>query len=203
MIVSQEKSIVCACRDNSIKIISKNNIFNYPIPEIAQEQKNKNKTTDENYIKALCLSSGEKHLITGDRWCFVRVWDFKNIKLPLFESKNHLDSISCLILNPNCSSEVISGSYDHNIIIWDYEENKIKSTLKKHHDWVMSLETSKDHNDFLFSGGADKMINIWNINTYDLIFQLEGHTNFVSSLKKISSDILLSGGYDLSIKFGV
>ena len=43
MITSQENSnIICACRDNSIKIICQNNIFNYPMPEMTQEQKNKN-----------------------------------------------------------------------------------------------------------------------------------------------------------------
>ena len=53
-------------------------------------------------------------------------------------------------------------------------------------------------NIFLTSSN-DSMIKIWSISTLTCVANLEGHSNYVTSLCKMSDDIFISGSNDNTI----
>ena len=69
----------------------------------------------------------------------------------------HTDTVWKLIVNRN--GQLISGSYDKSIKVWNTEDGTIFKTLNGHSDHVTSLALLKDGS--LVSGSWDGTIKIW------------------------------------------
>jgi WD40 repeat protein len=46
---------------------------------------------------------------------------------------------------------------------------------------------------FMASGGQDRRVIIWDLFTYSIKYNLTGHTNWVTCIKRLSSNLLASG----------
>lgn len=109
-----------------------------------------------------------------------------------------------------------SGGDDGTIQIWDTATGKHEQALARHTDPVLSLmfspvcppdrlcqrEASPERNGrTLYSGGADKTINVWDLETGDCTATLAGHQSWVWSLQyDPESAILVSAGQDETIR---
>ena len=57
------------------------------------------------------------------------------------------------------NENLLSGSDDSNIKVWDIKNSKLLSTMKNAHSMGVSALMITD--DYIISGGKDKKINIW------------------------------------------
>ncbi|MEB3218903.1 MAG: WD40 repeat domain-containing protein [Nostocales cyanobacterium 94392] len=115
----------------------------------------------------------------------------------------HTDRVRTLAFSPD-GKKLVSGSNDHQIILWDVENYKSIKKLDKdkggHKHRVLSLAFSPDNN-LIASSSRDKTILLWDYNKEDSPIKLGEHDNQVHSIT-FSPDghYLISGGFDNKLK---
>eukprot|EP00732_Lithocolla_globosa_P002112 Lithocolla_globosa_v1_NODE_1284_length_2700_cov_39.953119.p1 type:complete len:607 gc:universal NODE_1284_length_2700_cov_39.953119:1848-28(-) len=101
-------------------------------------------------------------LITAHEDKYLRFFDAQSGKCTQ-SMVAHLDSVSCLTINPNGLS-VISGGHDSSIRVWDVKTyacwQEFSSHRKKYDEAVQSLAFHKSGS-FLASGGADATVKVY------------------------------------------
>jgi WD40 repeat protein len=130
---------------------------------------------------------------------------FESNDKSIITSKNlsgHTGSIVCLTLHT--FYQVISGSVDSTIKVWNLLNQKCEMTLNGHKNWVTCLKPIDEYNDddnqsLLASGSADKSIKIWSLSSGTCLHTLNGHSDFIECLDHFSS-FLLSASVDKTIK---
>ncbi len=75
--------------------------------------------------------------------------------------ENHTDGIKSMSKNPKLINEVVSGSFDGQIILWDLSKRIPIFDIKSKHDMIKGVVFSNTGNEFL-SVGDDNRINLWN-----------------------------------------
>jgi eukaryotic-like serine/threonine-protein kinase len=110
----------------------------------------------------------------------------------------HSDAVWAIAVSP--LGEIVSGSFDKTIKVWNPQTGKLLRTLSGHSDAVRAIAISQDGS-LLASGSSDKTIKIWNLQTGKLLRTLSGHRGAIWSVS-ISPDgkTLVSGAYDGAIK---
>ena len=73
--------------------------------------------------------------------------------------EEHSSVVNSIAYSPD-GTKIISGSYDHNIKIWDANTGQCLQTLEGYSDWVNSVAFSPDGTKII-SGSTDKTIKIW------------------------------------------
>eukprot|EP01124_Arcella_intermedia_P015170 TRINITY_DN21693_c0_g1_i1.p1 TRINITY_DN21693_c0_g1~~TRINITY_DN21693_c0_g1_i1.p1 ORF type:complete len:472 (-),score=112.61 TRINITY_DN21693_c0_g1_i1:36-1451(-) len=124
--------------------------------------------------------------------------DKKNVKFQMVkELKGHLCPVGCLGVVNN-GTQLVSGSNDNTLKVWDLKTGQNEKTLTGHTGSVYTLKVWKDH---VITGSHDKRIKIWDINTGVCVSTLNGHNDRVWCLQ-ISADekTLVSGSADNTIK---
>eukprot|EP00826_Nyctotherus_ovalis_P053675 TRINITY_DN7000_c0_g1_i2.p1 TRINITY_DN7000_c0_g1~~TRINITY_DN7000_c0_g1_i2.p1 ORF type:complete len:206 (-),score=50.23 TRINITY_DN7000_c0_g1_i2:128-745(-) len=101
------------------------------------------------------------------------------------------DSIKTLVVTPKW---IFVAGADPVIRAWDHKLKKVKEYVG-HKGWVYAL---KVHEDILFSGGDDKTVRVWDIESAALLDTLTAHDNGVTALE-IAYNELFSGSYDHTI----
>lgn len=86
-------------------------------------------------------------------------------------------------------------------MIWDLADGRLVHRFEKpHSDTVTSLCFSPDGKT-LATGGADRMVKLWDVETWDLIKTLEGHTHHVTAIDwNVNLRQLASGSADATVK---
>lgn len=116
-----------------------------------------------------------------------------------WETHFHEVSFQCIprILAHGCDVIAVGlQSYDHNITILNTTMGIQTSILSGHSDWVRSLTFSLDGT-LLVSGGDDKTIKLWNVETSRVVKTFLGHSSSITSVS-ISPDCtrIVSGSWD-------
>ncbi|KAH8665172.1 WD40-repeat-containing domain protein [Tricladium varicosporioides] len=96
----------------------------------------------------------------------------------------HSSLISSVALSHD-DTQVVSGSNDRTIKIWDARSGTCLKTLEGHSDWVYSVAFSHDSTQIVSCSG-DKTVKIWNTSSGACIMTLEGHSNIVCSVQVVS-----------------
>ncbi|KAJ3442401.1 f-box/wd repeat-containing protein pof1 [Anaeramoeba flamelloides] len=104
----------------------------------------------------------------------------------------HTNSISCLKFD---QKNVVSGSSDSTVRIWDQDTCKCKSVIE-HTDSIWALDYLDD---YLVSGSKDTAVRWWSIPREQMLDLLVGHTAPVSCIEYQNSEIV-SGSYDSTVK---
>lgn len=93
----------------------------------------------------------------------------------------HAGSITCLAFSED-GSKIISGGWDSQVLVWDIEEGNVIAELKGHNGPVWGVMVYDEK--FVFTGCADKMIRIFDINGKSLA-TIKGHTDVVRCFCKL------------------
>ena len=94
-------------------------------------------------------------------------------------------------------NNVISGSGDSTIRVWDANTWECLQVLKGHGNSVVALRV---FNDKLISASPDKTICVWDMTTWTLDRRLSGHRSAVCALAVCANEKLASGSDDGQLK---
>ncbi|KUJ10180.1 uncharacterized protein LY89DRAFT_710917 [Mollisia scopiformis] len=94
--------------------------------------------------------------------------------------EGHLDSVTSVAFSPD-SKQVVSGSYDATIRLWDAATGAALQTLKGHTNLVTSVAFSPNGKQVV-SGSDDKTVRLWDAATGAALQTLEGHSDWVRSV---------------------
>lgn len=78
-------------------------------------------------------------------------------------------------------NNILSGSLDRAIRVWNVNERECKWALRGHDEWVNGIAVSSDGST-ICSGSGDKTVRIWDTKTMGCRVVLRGHEDFVRSV---------------------
>lgn len=111
----------------------------------------------------------------------------------------HSDWVKAIAINPT-STQLVSGSFDSKIKLWNLTTGELEATLDYHDRGVFAVVISPDGKT-LASTSWDKTIKLWDLPSGDLIDTLTGHCGSVRSAVFTSdSQTLISCSFDETIK---
>ena len=76
-------------------------------------------------------------------------------------------------------SQVVSGSIDGAVRIWNATTGEVEAELKDHMNWVLSVSFSQDGHQVV-SGSFDNTVRNWNAMTGEVVAELKGHMDHAS-----------------------
>jgi WD40 repeat protein len=83
----------------------------------------------------------------------------------------HNQSVESLAIIPS-NENIVSGSRDNTVKIWNSTAFRLKATLENHTHWVNALAIIPS-NENIVSGSNDKTIKVWNSKKFILIKNLK------------------------------
>ncbi|XP_066966913.1 ribosome biogenesis protein WDR12 homolog [Macrobrachium rosenbergii] len=122
-------------------------------------------------------------------------------KTPIMTLSGHTESVGSVVWMSN--EEVITGSWDHSLRIWDLEIGGLRSQYNS--NCAIFSVTFSPLNGTVLTGCADKYIRLYDPRVSDgSIVQQKyiSHTKWVPSVKwsSVSEHLFVSGGYDNLVK---
>ncbi|KAI8344553.1 WD40-repeat-containing domain protein [Chlamydoabsidia padenii] len=105
----------------------------------------------------------------------------------------HEDSVYCLVwVNKN---QVLSGSRDRSVKMWDVDRHECLITRQQHQGSVLCLAVALDQS-FFVSGSSDATLICWSLPDMTPRQRLEGHSNGVLDVCLVNKDT--TGGWIVS-----
>lgn len=154
-------------------------------------------------IDGFVVSPDGSTLISGSRDRTVKIWQLEtNGGRVIHSLSEHQGYVYALAVSPNGQTLATAGT-DKKMLIWELpikDDKFLKFLTLKHPSFIKALAFSSDGK-MLVSGCGDKTIYVWDTKTWNLKYNLEGHSGAIWSLA-ISPDnrILASGSNDCTIK---
>lgn len=186
--------VLTASRDNGAKLYQPDDSKN-PQSELELVQSFSGPT---NFVSSICYGrtkSGEIEIYAGCHDMKIYVYTISDDK-PITTLCRHSGPISALAFRIcNDQDVLVSGSWDSSTIIW---RNKIpETTLVGHVHAVWSVAFVA--RSFLLTGGADKTIRKWDVNSGQLMNVFTGHNDCVRGLAVINGANFLSCSNDATV----
>jgi len=137
-----------------------------------------------------------KYILLG-LFLFAICWNIAAQDVAVFPQLGHYYSVNSVAFSPD-GKQIISGSSDRTIKLWDVATGREIRTFSGHTDLVRSAVFSPDGKQIL-SGSSDKTVKLWDVATEREIRTFSD--NYVYSVA-FSPDggQILSGSYDKTIK---
>ena len=117
----------------------------------------------------------------------IMVYDVKR-KSIVCALKGHADQVFCLKTLPN--GDLVSGSADRTIIVWDGTARKKKHVLKGHKESVKCLALLSD--DHVVSGSSDGEIIVWDCSLARMVQRLKVYQSQVNALATFSDGTIIA-----------
>ncbi|KAI1293975.1 hypothetical protein EDD11_008294 [Mortierella claussenii] len=155
------------------------------------------------FVKGVGPTGGEKLLVSGGCDREVRVWDMNTGKCRLVMS-GHNGTIRCLKLHQLPLLESRDNLVDDDINASDgyfpILNNKHPYHRHQRHDHQQQQQKQRSkHRHIVITGSRDSTLRVWDIQTGQNLFLLQGHTDSVRCIE-VHGDILVSGSYDCSAR---
>ncbi|MGE3920335.1 MAG: hypothetical protein AB7F64_05225, partial [Gammaproteobacteria bacterium] len=110
--------------------------------------------------------------------------------------EGHTDSVRALAVLP--SGEVVSGSDDNTLRVWNPKTGQCRQVLQGHTDSVYALTVLPGGE--VVSGSRDKTLRVWNPNTGQCLQVLKGHTDSVYALTVLPCGEVVCGSLDNTLR---
>ena len=95
---------------------------------------------------------------------------------------------------------IVTGSYDHMVRLWSFDDGRLLKTFSGHEGTVWTVCFSPDGK-YIASSGDDAVIKIWDVASGQLVRNLKGHKRIVWSVKfSPDGSRLVSCSFDFSLK---
>lgn len=103
--------------------------------------------------------------------------------------------ITCVAVGGSQDRTVFAGSWDRNVWSWDIETRQPGRKFVGHSDFVKAVTCTKiGGKDVLVSGGADKKIMVWDIDTGSRLHVLQDSVTAMLAVQSLAVDPILSSG---------
>ena len=123
------------------------------------------------------------YILTGNDDC-IKSYNFnKNDIYKKYSAKDNSGHFSIIINDIEDEIKIIESSCDGNIRIWDFHSGELLNKIKVSNECLR--EISMWDNDYMFVGCDDKKIKIIELKNGIIIRELEGHNDYVTSIKQI------------------
>ena len=134
---------------------------------------------------------GEDIVVSGSNDKHLKLWQLNEAKFPHHE--RHITQPEC-ITAPNHTGHIVSGAPD-SIKVWSAKDGTCL------HTWSTSPSVLATNNtNLLVSGDKNSTITTWDLNTFNKVQTLQGHTGAVTCLHVVNSSQLISGSADSTLK---
>ncbi|XZN92415.1 MAG: WD40 repeat domain-containing protein [Microcoleus sp.] len=150
-------------------------------------------TTDSSIgnVSAVAIAeTPERTWIVSGSWDHtVKVWDLRTGQ-ELRTLRGHNTSVLSVAVTPD-GKKVISGSADNTIKVWDLETGQQLLNLTEHKERVNALAVTPDGKKIVSGAGkstllggasSDNTIKIWDLETGQELFTLDGHTAIINAV---------------------
>jgi len=108
-------------------------------------------------------------------------------------------SVICIAFSPD-GNQIVSGSEDKSVQVWDAKTGKQLRELQGHTGKVNSVTFSPDGSQII-SGSHDRSVWMWDAKTGKQLKELQGHTNWVWSVTfSPDGNQIASGSEDKSVQ---
>ncbi|KAG0174515.1 SCF ubiquitin ligase complex subunit cdc4 [Apophysomyces sp. BC1034] len=146
-------------------------------------------------------------IVTGARDSTLRVWRLPDPKRDESYSGSgrnpwymhalvgHTQSVRAVAAHGNI---LVSGSYDHNVGVWDVETGRLVHLMEGHSQKVYAVVIDAKRKQCM-SSSMDSTVRIWDLETGECLRVLEGHSILVGLLR-ITSNHLVSAAADSTLR---
>ena len=132
--------------------------------------------------------------LSGSKSDSLKLWDIASVKC----INSSPGSIAC-IAAMHRSTQVVTGSHNGDITVWNCDSLKVQQTVKAHQGSVMSLQISKDDS-FIVSASNDKTVGLYQIHEGQAV-QLVGHSDAVVCVSLMERENhAISGSKDKTVR---
>ena len=133
--------------------------------------------------------------ISGSLDKTIKIWDFNSYEcLNTLENESGVCSLSLISDN-----QIACGCLNGFIVIWNLDNSTKVKTFKAHNSWITYLIVNTNKSKSI-SCSVDCKIKIWNLEIFECIKLLEGHSDVVNYLELTLDGNLLSCSVDMTIK---
>ena len=132
--------------------------------------------------------------LSGSKSDSLKLWDMASAKCV----NSSPGSVAC-IAALHRSTQVVTGSHNGDITVWNCDCLEAQQTVKAHQGSVMSLQVSKDDS-FIISASNDKTVGLYQDHEGQTV-QLVGHTDAVVCVSLMKGENLaISGSKDKTVR---
>ena len=127
-----------------------------------------------------------KRALSGSRDGTLRLWNLETGEC-LDRLSGHRDDIRCVSVTPDGRRAVV-GCADKRVWVWDLDRGELVAALVAHshframiagHAGVESVGVTPDGRRAISSGGVDNTVWVWDIDREAVLYELEGHRDYV------------------------
>jgi pleiotropic regulator 1 len=112
-------------------------------------------------------------------------------KNQVFALTGHMSTVPAIACQPN-DPQVITGSADSTIKLWDLAAGKTITTLTQHKKGIRSFALNPTENSFI--SGATDNIKQWMNPHGNFVQNFQGHNTIINALSCNQDNVLFSGG---------
>merc|ERR1712137_166147 len=139
-----------------------------------------------NFLNCIALIDAqplfpEGAVATGSTDSLIMVWDRRDLSEPALTLVGHSNTV-CSLAYSATNNTLLSGSYDGTVRVWQIEGANCLHVVEARKPSVLSVAALADGS--YVSGGADKMIKLWD-QQGKLIREISGHTDAVRALLQV------------------